>query len=222
MTWRVARSLDALLADVNKFAPHRRKDSDGSIGDERHQHEKTSDHNPYIILNGVGIVRARDFTHAPETGFDSYAFAEMLRINRDNRIRYIISNKKIASGAGGPSPWVWRPYHGSNAHDHHCHVSVAEDVAHFDDPREWNFAGMGAAVEKQAVDANNFVTPPPTLRVGSRGDLVKKMQAKIGVPVDGFFGEKLTFPALKKFQEAHSLDPVDGICGPSTWNVIGF
>jgi len=95
MNWRVAKSLEILLADVNKYAPHRRKDSDGSIGDARHQAERTSDHNPYIVLNGIGIVRARDFTHAPETGFDAYAFAEMLRLNKDSRIRYIISNKKI-------------------------------------------------------------------------------------------------------------------------------
>jgi peptidoglycan hydrolase-like protein with peptidoglycan-binding domain len=211
-----------LLADVNKFAPHRRKDSDGSIGDARHQAERTSDHNPYIVLNGVGIVRARDFTHAPETGFDAYAFAEMLRINKDDRIRYIISNKKIASGAGGPSPWVWRPYTGSNPHDHHTHVSATEDAKHFDDPREWTFKGMDAAVVEQAPVANNFVVPPATLRVGARGDLVKKMQAGIGLTgkaVDGFFGADETLPALKKFQLANKLDS-DGICGPSTWKLI--
>jgi len=223
MNWRVAKSLEILLADVNKYAPHRRKDSDGSIGDARHQAERTSDHNPYIVLNGIGIVRARDFTHAPETGFDAYAFAEMLRLNKDSRIRYIISNKKIASGAGGPSPWVWRAYNGSNPHDHHTHVSVTEDAAHFDDPREWNFSGMIEEVVKQAPLANSFVVPPATLRVGSRGDLVKKMQAGIGLKgadVDGFFGATITFPALKKFQAAHKpLDP-DGICGPETWKVI--
>jgi len=216
--WRVAKSLETLLADVNKFAPHRRKDSDGSIGDARHQAERTSDHNPYITVNGVGVVRARDFTHAPETGFDAYAFAEMLRLNKDDRIRYIISNKKIASGAGGPAPWQWRPYNGSNPHDHHTHVSVSEAVARFDDPHEWDFKGMGAAIEQQAPVANSYVAPPTTLRLGSRGDLVKKMQTGIKTTTDGFFGPE-TEKALKAFQAAHKLT-ADGICGPGTWKVI--
>lgn len=218
MTWRVAKSLETLLADVNKFAPHRRKDSDGSIGDARHQAERTSDHNPYIILNGTGIVRARDFTHAPETGFDAYAFAEMLRLNRDTRIRYIISNRKIAGGAGGPSPWAWRSYSGSNPHDHHTHVSVTEDAGHFDDPREWNFVGMGHAIEDHAAEANNFITPPPILRLGSRGGDVKKVQAALVVDVDGYFGTK-TDAAVRFYQKAHNIG-ADGVVGPQTWGLI--
>ncbi len=225
MSWRVASSLETLLAMVNKSAPHRRKDSDGSIGDARHQAERTSDHNPYIIVKGVGVVRARDFTHAPETGFDAYAFAEMLRINKDPRIRYIISNYKIASGAAGPQPWVWRKYScppNSNPHDHHTHVSVSEDVKLFDDARAWSFAGLDQQIEIAAPEANNYVAPPATLRVGSRGALVKEMQAAIGLAgkdVDGFFGSVVTLPSLKKFQKKNGLGP-DGVCGPETWKAI--
>ena len=34
--WRIAKSLDTLLAQLNALAPHRSKLSDGSIGDAAH------------------------------------------------------------------------------------------------------------------------------------------------------------------------------------------
>lgn len=219
MSWRMARSLDTLLNQVNSFAPHRRKDSDGGIGDERHQAERTSDHNPYIIVKGVGVVRARDFTHAPETGFDAYAFAEMLLKNKDPRVRYVISNGKIAGGKGGPDPWHWRKYTGSNKHDHHTHVSVTENPAEFDETVLWNFANLDHEIQQQAPEANNYVAPPATLRIKSRGALVKELQTALGMAqVDGFFGSN-TEAVLKAYQTAHGLH-ADGICGPMTWKAL--
>lgn len=221
MTWRIAHALETLLKQVNAEVPHRRKDSDGGIGDERHQKERTSDHNPYIVVSGVGVVRAFDFTHAPETGFDAYAFAEVLLKNKDPRVRYVISNKKIAGGKGGPSPWVWRPYNGSNAHDHHTHVSVTESAAEFDNVSSWNLGGLDHEAEVQAPIANKYVVPPATLRLKSRGELVKTMQAGIGLKgaeVDGFFGPK-TKTALIAYQKTRGLG-ADGICGPMTWDAI--
>lgn len=55
----------------------------------------------------------------------------------------------------------------------------------------------------------------PTLRRPSTGELVKRMQAKVGVVVDGNFGPK-TEAAVRAFQRAHDLVP-DGIVGPKTW-----
>lgn len=221
MSWRLANSIKALLDQVNAAYPHRRKDSDGGIGDEAHA-ARTSDHNPYIKVRGVGIVRAFDFTHAPETGFDAYAFAEMMLKNKDNRVRYVISNKKIASGKGGPDPWKWRKYTGENPHDHHTHVSVTETESEFDSPSRWNLNGMAEQAAAMAEEANNYVAPPPTLRLGARGDIVKKMQSGIGLTgkdIDGFFGPN-TEKALKTYQTAHHLG-ADGVCGPRTWEAIG-
>lgn len=218
--WRLANSLKTLLGQVNAEAPHRRKDSDGGIGNAEHA-ARTSDHNPYIVVGGEGIVRAYDFTHAPETGFDAYAFAETLLKNRDSRVSYVISNHKIASGKGGSSPWTWRKYSGPNPHDHHTHVSVTENESEFDSSLKWSLDGLAQEIETQAPVANNFVPPPPTLRVGSRGELVKRMQAAIGTSVDGWFGERLTYPALRKYQTEHNLG-ADGVCGPATWKVIGY
>jgi hypothetical protein len=75
MAWRVARSLDQLLAEINASAPNRSRASDGSIGDAAHQ-TTDSDHNPHCQ---GWVVTARDFTHDPAGGFDAHAFADWLR-----------------------------------------------------------------------------------------------------------------------------------------------
>jgi peptidoglycan hydrolase-like protein with peptidoglycan-binding domain len=61
-------------------------------------------------------------------------------------------------------------------------------------------------------------TGRPTLRRGATGDLVKKIQAKVGVTAGGNFGPK-TEAALRAFQRAHGLVP-DGIVGPKTWAAL--
>lgn len=137
MSWYVARSLDQLLAEINASAPGRNKASDGSIGDANHSNS-TSDHNPCDCHNAVC---ARDFTHDPGGGFDSYAFAHWLadRVKHSEaRVKYIISNGQIASGQGQSYPaGVWRTYTGSNPHDHHCHVSVRHGPELFDNAGGW-------------------------------------------------------------------------------------
>lgn len=58
----------------------------------------------------------------------------------------------------------------------------------------------------------------PTLRRGATGDLVKQIQAKLGVELAGSFGPK-TEAAVRVFQRAHGLVP-DGIVGPNTWAAL--
>ena len=53
-----------------------------------------------------------------------------------------------------------------------------------------------------------------TLRRGSKGEEVKKMQAKLGLAADGDFGPG-TEAALKKWQAANGL-AADGVAGPKT------
>ena len=60
--------------------------------------------------------------------------------------------------------------------------------------------------------------PRPTLRRPMKGELVKQVQAKIGVTADGTFGPN-TEAALRAFQRGHGLVP-DGIVGPKTWIVL--
>jgi hypothetical protein len=56
------------------------------------------------------------------------------------------------------------------------------------------------------------------LRVGSQGELVAHVQAKLGVASDGIFGPQ-TDAAVRKYQLSAGLD-VDGIVGPSTWSSL--
>jgi hypothetical protein len=134
--WRVGNSLNKLLDQANRHAPNRSKASDGSIGDAAHQAEAcSSQHNSCCVKYlGVWIVRARDFTHDPAHGFDSFDFAERLRVGRDPRIRYVISNRRITGPNYG---WTWHAYNGDDPHTNHAHVSVWDDAARFDNTADW-------------------------------------------------------------------------------------
>lgn len=142
MTWRVARALDVLLAEINDVAPNRSTISDGSIGDAAHA-SRDSDHNPWVIdSDGRGVVRARDYTHDPSGGLDCNELAFYLAglLGEHPALRsgaYVIWNRRIISRdriAEG-----WRPYPGSNPHDHHLHLSVALDQAGYDSGAPWGW-----------------------------------------------------------------------------------
>lgn len=129
MSWRLARGLDKLRAQVNTKHPNRAKSADGTIGDRAHS-LRASDHNPHN-----GIVHAWDVTHSPRTGFDAHAFAERLRASKDPRISYVISNKRIFSSTN--QPFTWRKYGGSNPHSGHTHISIRRNP-HADNNKEWS------------------------------------------------------------------------------------
>lgn len=229
MAWRVAESLDVLLAELNAAFPNRSKESDGSIGDIRHQHEKSSDHNPWVMDRGEGVVTARDFTNDPAHGLDSEKLAEALRAAKDGRLKYVISNRKIFAGGEGPSPWQWRPYGGSNPHNHHVHVSVRSDVRLCDDTRAWDLSALDVDAKAVAAPAASPTAKNlrPTLRLGDKDkgqsgpvrDLQKALGAKGGnLKVDGDFGAK-TEIAVKAFQTNAKI-LADGIVGPYTWEKL--
>lgn len=158
MTWRVARSLDVLLGEVNTFAPHRSKVSDGSIGDAAHA-IRSSDHNPWRQAGGIGVVGARDFTHDPTGGLDCQHLAEhlagMLATGQHPALAsgaYIIWRRRILSrdrlGEG------WRAYYGSNPHEAHLHLSVATSATGFDSLAPWGYSredGADVALDNDDV-----------------------------------------------------------------------
>ncbi len=72
------------------------------------------------------------------------------------------------------------------------------------------------SIEPAARPGTN--APRPTLRRGAIGELVKTVQAKVGVATDGEFGPK-TEAAVRVFQRKRGLVP-DGIVGPRTWNAL--
>ncbi len=136
--WRVAESLKTMLAQVNRMAPRRLKASDGTIGDADHATRK-SDHNPWVIDGGKGVVTAMDITHDPRHGCSAAAIAESLTASRDHRIKYVIWNRRIAyfQAINGAAAWEWRRYTGENPHDKHVHVSVRPDKILYDSTERW-------------------------------------------------------------------------------------
>lgn len=59
-----------------------------------------------------------------------------------------------------------------------------------------------------------------TIKSGSRGDDVRRLQEMLNISVDGIFGPK-TEAAVKAFQKTHGLVQ-DGIVGSKTWAALGF
>lgn len=214
MAWRVAKALLKLREQINAKFPERSKLSDGTIGDAAHA-SRNSDHDPWIITpDGYGIVSAMDITNDPAHGLDSEQLANALLKSQDPRLKYVISNRKIASGTDQGHPaWLWRSYTGKNAHNHHVHISVKSDAAHYDSEAEWK-------LDIAPPRAITHSTPPqkPNLELGSKGDAVKEVQDAIGIPADGIFGQH-TVDAVKTFQSKHGL-VVDGRVGSQTWEAI--
>lgn len=195
MTWRLAKSLETLRREINEQFPNRHKSSDGTIGDEKHA-SRSSDHNPWVKDGKTGVVTAIDFTHDPEQGIDSEKLAETLRASRDSRIKYIISNRKIAnSGAtGGAAAWAWRTYTGSNPHNKHMHLSVKSDKASYDSTKPWNlpFAKQPKSVP---VDPAKPAVLPVLDEIGAEGDrnvwnVQRRLKAMMYSPggLDGIWG----------------------------------
>lgn len=227
MNWRVAKSLLKLKEQIDKKYPNRRTDSDGGIGNAEHA-SRSSDHNPWVKdSKGQPVVTAFDFTNDPAHGMSSQVMAQALLDSRDPRIKYVISNKKIASGSAGPKPWEWRKYTGKNAHDHHFHISVKADQDSFDNDKAWDLSADPSPKEtKNSPEAAAYVPPPPLLKPGVKNkEQVKRMQILLNakgadIMVDGIFkpsGE--TEKALRAFQIKQGWHD-DAKCGPMTWKAL--
>jgi hypothetical protein len=209
--WRMAKALDRLLAEVNAFAPKRSKLSDGGIGDAVHA-SRSSDHNPWHIVDGIGVVTARDFTHDPSGGLDCNVLADRLIRSADPRIKYIIWNKRIVSGTGQKqAAWKWRKYTGANGHTKHLHISVKP--GNCDDVSGWMLIAT-----KPDAPANGM------LKKGDTGKYVQDLQRNLSalgysIQVTGTFDER-TEAVVEAFQKVNGL-LVDGKAGIRTNTAIG-
>lgn len=138
-TWRAAECLLQLRRQVDVLAPRRKKSHDGMIGDAAHA-TRTSDHNPWVRDGGMGVVTAYDITHDPASGCDAGRIADVIRASRDERVKYIIWNRRIASASpiNGQPAWAWRAYTGANPHSKHVHISVKPDKVAYDSKKPWS------------------------------------------------------------------------------------
>jgi hypothetical protein len=165
MTWRLAYSIADLRTLIDELAPARSTASDGTIGDEAHS-SRVSDHNP----DDYGRVCAIDITHDPAGGCDAYKLAERLRVlgaMGDCRVKYVISNGRIASAKG---KWAWRSYDGT-PHDRHTHLSVTQTCADLRVPWLISAQDLGQPPEPP---------PTPTPNTPSKGDDPMVLQAPNG------------------------------------------
>lgn len=191
---QLSKALAKLRDQANTLAPNRNKSSDGTFPSAQHLAQSpNSDHNTGDAL---------DLTHDSHNGFDSYKIAEQLRLSKDPRISYVISNRRIFSNT--IQPWTWRPYSGSNPHSSHVHISVQK--LRRDDEGLWN---LGAPM---TPDTSTPVAA--IIELGSQGTDVKTLQQQLGLDPNGLFGPE-TEQRVKSLQAARSL-VADGIVGPET------
>jgi hypothetical protein len=124
---RLSKAASQLREQFDDSYPSRDRTSDGWIGDTRHA-ARPSDHNP----DANGWVRAIDVDRdvsgrsKPDLMPD---IADQIRVlcksKKERRIAYIIFDGRIASSK---KAWAWRPYEGSNKHNHHCHISFEKEA----------------------------------------------------------------------------------------------
>jgi hypothetical protein len=153
--WRLAESLKKLREQINAEFPNRSRASDGSIGDTAHSARK-SDHNP----NNAGVVCAVDITHDSRSGCTGDKLAAALVESRDERIKYLIFNRRIFKTypASGKPAWAWHPYTGANAHTKHIHISVQPEKRFYDSKDEWDL-DLDIAVTQPLLRASDAPDP---------------------------------------------------------------
>lgn len=197
MTWRLARSLETLRAEVNGYAPKRSKASDGTIGDPAHA-SRASRHNE----NRYHVVTAVDITHDPAGGCDIHAIARRLVRVPHPELEYVISDGEVAKRR---NKFRWEPYRGTNAHRKHAHFAVGtgpdnDPLPPYDSTLSWGVSlppedDMPSLKDieklldeklkpiKVELDAiSERQVPENTVRA----DIIlnRKIAGKVGVPVD--------------------------------------
>jgi len=146
MSWRAARSITTLQAELTAAYPSRTR-PDWLIGDAAHA-GSASDHNP----NAAGVVCAIDIRQGG--GINLNTVAETIKRNNPAAVKYVIFNRRIWSKARNSEGW--RTYSGSNPHSDHVHVSVGvgsdgRSTGPYDSTGPWGISSGGTTP-----------TPPPS------------------------------------------------------------
>jgi putative chitinase len=142
------------------------------------------------------------------------AFGKTVGMTAEEAAEYLMTKK----GALESALWFWGSRNLNEVADTGDQVRLTKiinggDIGLAD--RQARYAKAMAALGGK-IDAAAPVTSAvaETLRRGSKGEAVKKMQAKLGLSADGDFGPG-TEAALKKWQSANGL-AADGVAGPKT------
>lgn len=191
-SWILVPCLTSLRGEFDELAPQRDRRSDGTIGDAAHQ-QTSSDHNPdetgktpYEDADHINEVHAIDIdSDLNEPGITMQQCCDVIRLRHkagvDDRLRYIIFNRRIASVSGG---WVWEPYSGVSPHTEHAHFSCKYTTAQESDTRPWGLLeelGDGMASISQA-DFNSRMDAWWLARMGSQAPVNVYRQALESAP----------------------------------------
>jgi hypothetical protein len=225
--WQLAGALVVLGDEANAANPGRDKSSDGTIGNAAHQAlGRDSDHNAWLVWDGVPWCRARDIDTSGLDIATAYevgrAKAEAGQLPQVVGGGYFICFGRITA----PDFSGWRTYKGSNPHILEGHVSVSTDPARFNDRQPWGIFGpVTPPVTPPAPGSTGWTGPDLTgsglgLR-GNRGDngpRVKQLQAFLrrnyplyakGLDDDGWWGP-LTTGVVREFGQRTGVLSADG------------
>lgn len=219
MSWRLARSLEVLSAEIKSKYPNT---TIWTIGDESHQ-SGWSDHNP----NDDNVVCAIDVNG--DGGLDLGEFVERLLSRPHVNLRYVIFNRKIYQRKNG---FDQQDYNGVNAHKTHVHASVGNgpdgrSEYNYDSTQAWGIGDESPAPKpKPPVSGgwtDKLMSDLPMLKRGSKGAYVKRAQALLntygaGLKEDGYFGPN-TGREVRDFQRRFGL-VVDEHVGKNTWSKL--
>lgn len=143
------------------------------------------------------------------------AFGKTVGMTAEEAAEYLMTKK----GALESALWFWGSRNLNEVADTGDVVRLTKiinggDIGLAD--RQARYAKAMAVLGGKIETINSQITDAVTqiLRRGSKGDLVKKLQAKLGLTADGDFGPG-TEAAVKKWQTANGLT-ADGVAGPKT------
>ena len=176
-------------------------------------------------IHGEG--RAADFGIRPYSARWGWALANALVAMSDELgVQCVIWDRKIWSCSYPHSGW--RNYGGTHPHTDHIHVEFtwaranagrSATAKHFAKvlggikPEDVNIGGGGGGSTYKTITGKT-----PTVRLYHKGEPVRRVQAAVGVKVDGYYGPA-TVTKVKAFQRKHGL-AADGIVGKLTWAKI--
>lgn len=218
--WRSAGAVDVLFFEADTAAAGRSKRSDGRIGDARHAAlGDDSDHNPWLIHRGLGIVRAGDLTNDPALALH-VAFERLRALAHAGQLPQVLNGGyAILNGRITAPDWSgWREYTGS-PHVTHGHVSVSLNPAQFDSRAPWGVFTAPAPAPAPPPPARRPAPggwPGPDLT--GTGTLLRGVQGNNGPRVQAWQSWlAANYPAYR-----HRLGDLvaDGDWGPITtsWN----
>lgn len=111
-----------------------------------------------------------------------------------------------------------RPYTGAAPHFDHLHIEMTRHAARVMTLATFRSVLGGGGGDNGGGQQQHSDFPGELLKKGSRGDAVRRVQAKLNIGADGIFGAQ-TEAAVRAFQSSKGL-AADGVVGRQTWAAL--